>query len=113
MTNLRQDIKKQRHHFLDKAMVFLVVSYGYRLPRSSNSKESACDEGDQGLIPGMGSSFGEGNGYPLQYSCLENSTDREAWLGYNLWCCKESDTTEQLTHTHTHTHTGMDVRVGQ
>ena len=79
MTNFRQHIKKQRHHLLDKAMVFLVVSYGYRLPCSSNSKESACDEGDQGLIPEMRSSFGEGNGNPLQYSCLENSMDREAW----------------------------------
>ena len=42
-------------------------------------KESACDAGDQGLIPGLGSPSGEGNGNPLQYSCLENSMDREAW----------------------------------
>ena len=39
----------------------------------------ACDAGDQGSIPGLGSSFGEGNGNPLQYSCLEDSMDREAW----------------------------------
>ena len=37
------------------------------------------NEGDQGLIPGLGRSSGEGNGNPLQYSCLENPTDREAW----------------------------------
>ena len=49
------------------------------LPCSLNSKESACDAGDQGLIPGLGSSSGEGNGNPLQYSCLENSMDRGAW----------------------------------
>ena len=46
---------------------------------SSNGKESASDAEDQSLIPGLGSSFGEGNGNPLQYSCLENSMDREAW----------------------------------
>ena len=49
------------------------------LPCSSNSKESVCDAGDQGSIPGSGSSSGEGNGNPLQYSCLKNSMDREAW----------------------------------
>ena len=45
----------------------------------SDGKESACHTGDSGLIPGLGRSPGEGNGYPLQYSCLENSTDRGAW----------------------------------
>ena len=49
------------------------------LPCSSSGKESACDAGDQGSIPGSGRSSGEGNGNPLQYSCLENSMDREAW----------------------------------
>ena len=44
----------------------------------SDSKESACNVGDLGLIPGLGSS-GEGTGYPLQYSCLENSMDRGPW----------------------------------
>ena len=43
------------------------------------SKESACNAGDVGLIPGSGSSSGEGNGYGLQYSCLENPMDRGAW----------------------------------
>ena len=45
-------------------------------------KESACQcrrAGDSGLIPGWGISPGEGNGYPLQYSCLENKMDRGAW----------------------------------
>ena len=42
------------------------------LPCSSNSKEAACDAGDLGSIPGSGRSSGEGNGNPLQYSCLEN-----------------------------------------
>ena len=50
-----------------------------RLPCSSNGKESACNAGDLSLIPGSGRSSGEGNGNPLQYSCLENPIDREAW----------------------------------
>ena len=45
-------------------------------PGGSDSKESACNAGDSGLISGSGRSPGEGNGNPLQYSCLENSMDR-------------------------------------
>ena len=45
----------------------------------SDSKESACKVGDPCWIPGLGRSFGEGNGNSLQYSCLENSTDSGAW----------------------------------
>ena len=44
-------------------------------PDSSAGKESACNAGDPGLIPGSGRSSGEGNSYPLQYSGLENSVD--------------------------------------
>ena len=47
-------------------------------PGGSDSTESPCNAGDQGLIPGLGTSLGEGNGNPLQYSCLENSMDRKA-----------------------------------
>ena len=43
------------------------------------SKESACNAGELGSIPGLGRSPGGGNGYPVQYSCLENPMDREAW----------------------------------
>ena len=46
---------------------------------SSVGKESACDAGDLGSIPGSGRSPGEGNGNPLQYSYLENPMDRGAW----------------------------------
>ena len=45
-------------------------------PGGSDGKESACNAGDLGSIPGSGISPEEGNGYPLQYSCLENSMDR-------------------------------------
>ena len=66
-------------------------------PGGSVGKESALSAGDLGLIPGLGRSPGQGNGYPLQYSCLENFMDREAW-----WVTEhraaELDMTEQLTH---------------
>ena len=45
----------------------------------SDGKESACSAGDLNLIPGLGRSLGGGNGYPLQYSCLENPMDRGGW----------------------------------
>ena len=48
-------------------------------PGGSDGKASAYNAGDPGLIPGSGRSLGEGNGNPLQYSCLENSMDRGAW----------------------------------
>ena len=46
---------------------------------SSEGKASAYNEGDLGSVPGSGRSPGEGNGNPLQYSCLENPMDRGAW----------------------------------
>ena len=48
-------------------------------PGGSDGKESACNSGDKGLIPGLGRSPGEGNSYPFQYSCLGNPMDRGAW----------------------------------
>ena len=54
----------------------------------SDSKESACNAGDLGLIPGSGRSPGEGNGNPLQYSCLENPMDRGAWWATVLGVAK-------------------------
>ena len=48
-------------------------------PGGSEVKVSACNAGDLGLIPGLGRSPGEGNSYPLQYSCLENPMDGGAW----------------------------------
>ena len=49
-------------------------------PGDSDGKESACNAGDPGLIPGWKRNPGEGNGYPLQYSCLENSMNWGVWL---------------------------------
>ena len=56
-------------------LVFGITELGF--PGSSDGKASAYDVGDLGSIPGSGRSPGEGNGNPLQYSCLENPTDRE------------------------------------
>ena len=51
----------------------------YKIIISSVGKESACNAGDLGLIPGLGRCPGEGNGNPFQYSCLENPMDRGTW----------------------------------
>ena len=75
----------------DTSLIASLKAQG-RCPRSSVSKESACNTGDPGSIPGPGRSPGEGNGNPLQYSCLENLMDWGA-------CRKESDTTERLHFT--------------
>ena len=53
--------------------IWIFIQWGF--PCGSTVKESACNAGDLGLIPGLGRSPGEGKGYPLQYSGLENSTD--------------------------------------
>ena len=66
-------------------------------PDGSDSKESACNVGDLGLIRGTERSPGEGNGNPVQYSCLENPMDRGAWWATVHGVCKESDTTKRLT----------------
>ena len=68
------------------------------IPGGSEVKVSACNVGDLGSIPGSGRSPGEGNGNPLQYCCLENSMEREAWWAIcSPWSRKVSDTTELLT----------------
>ena len=68
----------------------------FGLPCDSNGKESAGNVGDPGLIPGSGRSPGEENGNPLQYSCLENSVDREVCQA-TVHGVSEWDTTERLT----------------
>ena len=62
---------------LEKDKLSTPVFLGF--PGGSPVKESACNVGDLGLIPGLERSPGEGNGYPLQYSRMENSMDRGTW----------------------------------
>ena len=65
-------------------------------PGGSDGKESTCNAGDAGLIPGLGGSPGEENGHPLQYPCLENPHGWRSLVGYSLQDHKESDMIEQL-----------------
>ena len=66
--------------------------------------------GDLGLIPGLGRYPGEGNGNPLQYSCLENSMDRGAWWATVHGVAKSRTwLSDSHTHTYTHTHTHITV----
>ena len=87
--------------FTSKIILIIIKTISFFitvLNNASDGKESACNGGDTGLIPESGRSSGERNGYPLQYSCLENSMDRErSQVGYSPWGCKESDTPAQLT----------------
>ena len=66
----------------------------------SDSKESAYSAGDLGSIPGSGRRPGEVNGNPLQYSCLENSMDREAW-----WATARRVAISQILVTHSNINT--------
>ena len=79
----------------------------------SDGKESACDAGDLGLIPGLGRSPEEGHGNPLQYSCLEKSHGQRSLVGYSPWGPKKLDLTEVTEHGNWHymgtlkEHTGL------
>ena len=67
-------------------------------PGGSDGKESACNAGELGLIPGLRRAPGGGHGNPLQYSCLENGQSNQT--GYSPWGCKELDVSEQLNTAH-------------
>ena len=68
-------------------------------PGGSDGKESACSAGDQDVIPGLGVGRfpGEGNGYPLQYSCPVESHGQRSLVDYSPWGHKQLDMTKQLT----------------
>ena len=76
-----------------------LVLFEVCIPRWCSDEEAACNAGDTGLIPGSGRSPGEGNGNPLQYSCLGNPMDREAWWVIVHGVAEELDTVtkEQTT----------------
>ena len=64
---------------LKKGRAFQLQYSGLGFPGCSDGKASVCNAGDPGLIPGLERSPGEGNGSPLQYSCLENPMDGRVW----------------------------------
>ena len=66
-------------------------------PDGSDAKESVCNVGDLGSIPGLGRAPGEGRGNPLQYFCLENPYGQGSLEGSSPWGRKESDITERLS----------------
>ena len=85
--------------------IFIIyTTYIWGFPHSTVGKESACNAGDLGLIPGSGRSPGEGKSYPLQDSCLENSTDRRA-MGSQSWTWLSD------WHTHTFPLTELDYKM--
>ena len=68
-------------------------------PGGSDSKDSACNAGDPGSIPGLGSFPGKGNGWlPMPIFLPEEFHGQRSLVGYSPWGHKESDTTERLTH---------------
>ena len=69
------------------------MDLGSLLPWRLNGKESTCQAGDMGSIPELGRPSGEGNGNPLQYSCLENPMDRRVWWATVHGVTKESKMT--------------------
>ena len=75
----------------------LTISPSEDFPDSSVGRESACNAGDPGLIPGWGRAPGEGIGSPLQYSNLEKPHGQRSLVGYSSWDRKELGTTERLS----------------
>ena len=71
----------------------------YSFPGGSVGKESACNAGDLGSIPGSGRSPGEGNANPLQYSCLGNPMDRGAWRATVCGFTKSQTRLSDRAHT--------------
>ena len=86
-------------------ILLLIQSLDKYRPKVSHTKkkkkESTCNVGDLGLIPGLGIFPGGGHGNPLQYFCLENPHGQRSLAGYSPWGPKELDMTERLSTAHT------------
>ena len=93
-------LKTLLQHHSSKASILRHSAF-FGLPRWLSCKESTCNAGDPGSIPGSGRSPGKGNGNPLQDSCLENPMDRGAWWATVHGVSKSRTRLKQLgTHTH-------------
>ena len=77
----------------------MCLLFVFKIPWWLRGKESTCNAGDGGSTPGLGRSSGEGNGNPLQYSCLGNPMDRGAWRA--AVCGATKSQTRRSTHSHT------------
>ena len=97
-----KDVKAATHEILDSAVVSFLLTeaseylttYAWASLVAQMVKNLPAMQEDPGAIPGLERSPGEGNGNPLQYSCLENPHGQRSLVGYSPWGLKESDTTE-------------------
>ena len=89
------------HSPVSKDVIWPGFPHSLGFPHSSVGKESACNAGDPGSVPGLGRSPGEGNGNPLQYPCLENPRDRGAWRAIVHGVAKSQTRLSDLTTTTT------------
>ena len=94
MVHIKKKIFKKKDALVIQSIAFGFNHHSNSIIKQEATLESACDMGDPGLIPGLRRSLGEGNGNPLQYTCLENSTDRGVKQSYSPWGHIESDTTD-------------------
>ena len=91
------------HVIWRKYNLYIILNLNPKLwgfPSGSDGKESACDAGDLGLVPGLRRSSREWYSNPLQYLCLENPQGQRSLVVYSPWVCKESDMTEWLSTQH-------------
>ena len=91
-------------HIMSKLYIYLCAYVFMGFPGGSDGKEGACNAGDLGSVPGLGRSSGEGNGYSLQFSCLESPMDRRAWLSIVHEVAQSWTWLSNCTHTHARTH---------
>ena len=89
-TQVKKKKKKEKNTFCN-------ILKSESFPGGSDRKESTCNVGDLGSIPGLGGSPGGEHGDPLQYSCLENPMDQRSLVDYSPWGHKETDMTEQIS----------------
>ena len=91
------------------AYIYIYIHIHTGFPGGSDEKESTCNVGDLGSIAGLGRSPRDGYGYPLHYSGLENSMDREPGGLQSMGWQRVGHDRATFTHTHTHIHTHTQV----